>query len=369
MRLPTVFVSLAFIALALSTVPPGASAHLIQISAPHVSEPGVVFDGTLSSREYAATFFDSDSNMLVSLQHSGGNLYIGLEAQGVGWIGIRLISSVAGLNYTNVIFGGVGPSGPYIEDAMFDGWEVHSDLLMGATDDVVAWSASEGGGNTTLEIEVPLNSGDPNDQMFEPGGTYWAVLAYNATSDDLADPDTAHSHPIALYIEPEPLPSVPTRISLEVSQILSMNEETELTAVLRTDAGKPVSGVLVIFVLKATFGSVELERSRTNLMGKAFGLYAPRGPGEVELIAAFTGAPGIAGSETSMRLSIQSSSLRSVPLVVYIGALVGVVVGPIWLTYCFVLYNLLRISKGGKEMSKGARGAGFPVAKKGDVVK
>jgi len=57
------------------------------------------------------------------------------------------------------------------------------DEELGGTNDIVAFGGREEGGTTTIEFQIPLDSGDANDKPLSPGSTYSVILA-RGTADE-----------------------------------------------------------------------------------------------------------------------------------------------------------------------------------------
>jgi hypothetical protein len=60
------------------------------------------------------------------------------------------------------------------------------DEELGGTDDIVAYGGQETGGRTTIEFQIPLDSGDAYDKALVPGESYVVLLAMGSTDELLA---------------------------------------------------------------------------------------------------------------------------------------------------------------------------------------
>jgi hypothetical protein len=47
----------------------------------------------------------------------------------------------------------------------------------------VAYGGREEGGTTTIEFQIPLDSGDANDKPLSPGSTYPVLLAWGTVDE------------------------------------------------------------------------------------------------------------------------------------------------------------------------------------------
>lgn len=142
-----------------------------------------VIDGVVDPSEYHHQL--SLEGMSVHWSNHDGRLFMGLVSPGKGYVAVGLdpVDRKAGGNY---IIGYVADGEAVVVDHAGTRGNLHeADVDLGGTDDLIAFAGSEGGGGTTIEFVIPLDSGDPFDRPLTPGGTYTLLVAYQNTRDDL----------------------------------------------------------------------------------------------------------------------------------------------------------------------------------------
>jgi hypothetical protein len=142
-------------------------------------EPGGgrwVFDGVISESEYdhqivlgpVAVFWANDET----------HLYVALEAQTEGWLGIGFDPDARMMGADFIIAS--YDTEPRIWDAYgqaLTGATHPPDTQIGGTFDIVAWAAVQDGPFFRFEALRPLDSGDPYDKPLERGQTYTIIVA------------------------------------------------------------------------------------------------------------------------------------------------------------------------------------------------
>jgi len=317
----------------------------------YVDAPTVV-DAILAAGEYPNAYTDVATTLTIHAQYSGNVLGIAIESPGRGWIAISLGAVLVGSNYTDLLTFALDNGTLRAIDQVDHGWEVHMDLAVGGTDDIIAAAATQTPAGLTLEFQIPLDSADDNDHHFRPNETYPFSLAYNATSTDLASPDTAHSTGLLIRIGPTPQFVRASPTVLRASSVdLVAGEPGTLAAVLRDADGNPVANHPVEFYLETTYGPLYLGLARTNSLGKAALEYEPRAPGTWTFFIAFRGSGQYLPSNQSVELVVLAPPALPAPLLpadTAIAFLVFAVVGGIWGTYLFVFSQLAGIRRAGR---------------------
>ncbi|MBI4672000.1 MAG: c-type cytochrome [Chloroflexi bacterium] len=165
---------------------------------------------------------------------------------------------------------------------------------------------------------------------------------------------------------------------LTVAQSTSAEGDTVLTATLKDDAGHPVQGVAIAFSRAALFGVVDLGTVKTDASGMA-ALVLPVAPSNgaplvaAQVIVAFKGEKGWNASEAKIVLEPREVAASSAdynarrvylsldePLLPPEGSLItpnppllptvilALVVGGVWATYGYVMYQVFGIWKRGR---------------------
>lgn len=148
-------------------------------------------DGNIGSAEYAQE--KSVGQFAVWWNNDAEHLYVAILAPTTGWVGIGLdpVNRMQGADY---IIAAVIENEPVIWDAFGMapvGPNHPEDTALGGTMDVVAFTATEEGGKTLVEFQIPLDSGDAYDKPLVPGETYPAIVAYS-NGDAFTAPHAAY---------------------------------------------------------------------------------------------------------------------------------------------------------------------------------
>ncbi len=106
-------------------------------------------------------------------------LYVALEAETTGWVGIGFDPEdrMKGANY---VIGAVEGDRVLAWDAYGRspvGADHPRDTKLGGQDNIVAYGGSEAAGVTRFEFQIPLDSGDTYDKPLSPGKVYTVVVA------------------------------------------------------------------------------------------------------------------------------------------------------------------------------------------------
>jgi len=101
------------------------------------------------------------------------DLSVKLSASTAGWVAVGFKPSV-GMKDANIIIGYVSNGNVFIRDDCGSGMMTHE---ADAIDNVTAKSGTEANGVTEINFKMPLDSGDPQDQVLVVGNTYNVILA------------------------------------------------------------------------------------------------------------------------------------------------------------------------------------------------
>ena len=159
--------------------------------------PLATIDGTVGAFEYAHTMADRATGMEVHWSNDAARLFIALVSPGTGWVALGLDpeNAMQGADYILVAVTG---ERVIAEDHFGTSRFGHS---LDERQDVLAATGIERNGRTTVEFVIPLDSQDAWDKSLSPGGTYTALLAFHASSDDLAARHTKRSR-VAITLDP-----------------------------------------------------------------------------------------------------------------------------------------------------------------------
>jgi len=180
------------------------------ITMPFVMNPVVVVDGSVGGNEYKGSYHETTTGMTVYFEQDGTNMYIALESNSTGWLGIGFGPTNTGMDEANMLIGYVEDSSGtlVLNDEFGQGWAHPSDISLGGTDNIVSKAGTQNAGKTIIEFTFPLATSDAYDYNLAQGSTYGFFLAYNQNKDDLTSFHTAFSPTIDLLIEsPKPLPT------------------------------------------------------------------------------------------------------------------------------------------------------------------
>ncbi|MBN1400014.1 MAG: hypothetical protein JXA74_04210 [Anaerolineae bacterium] len=151
-------------------------------------EPAFVWqpDGTVSADEYSSSV--ATAGVTFHWRTDGEFLYGALSADTRGWVSVGFDPDqrMQGANY---VYGwvkdgqaevmdmfGTRPSGPNSHPV---------DTELGGQSHILAFGGAEAGGTTTIEFQIPLDSGDANDKPLAVGETHTILLAFGP-GDDLS---------------------------------------------------------------------------------------------------------------------------------------------------------------------------------------
>jgi hypothetical protein len=139
-------------------------------------------DGVIGADEYART--TQAARVTFHWTNDDQFLYAAVSAETEGWVSVGLDPENR-MQGANFIFGYVQGGETSIADMYgTEPTAMHPpDEELGGTNDIVAFGGREEGGTTTIEFQIPLDSGDANDKPLSPGSTYSVILA-RGTADE-----------------------------------------------------------------------------------------------------------------------------------------------------------------------------------------
>jgi len=166
------------------------------------SAPAWRADGEIGPAEYRHE--RAVDRMAIWWANDGEFLYMAMLAPTSGWVAV-------GLDPTNRMQGA-----NFILGALVDGeakiWDAFGmapvgpnhpeDTELGGTMDVIAFEVVEKNGQTLVEFQIPLDSGDQYDKPLKPGETYPVIMAYG-DQDAFTSP---HAYRGATEITLDPAP-------------------------------------------------------------------------------------------------------------------------------------------------------------------
>jgi hypothetical protein len=127
------------------------------------------------------------------------SLELSMSAATTGWVGVGFdpTSQMEGANF---LLGYVENGSVEMRDDWGTGSFSHaSDTSLGGTSDLTVDGGTEDGGQTTLELTIPLDSGDQYDKPLTAGETYTVILASGADGAD----DFTSAHQVATSVSIE----------------------------------------------------------------------------------------------------------------------------------------------------------------------
>jgi hypothetical protein len=143
-----IIAALALLALAGTAYCGEPAAHKV----PVVPAGAPAIDGTIGSGEYAATFTDPGTGIIVSWQADTANLYCALQSPGKGWLAIGL--GAEGMNGADMAIAHVDSSGAWIvEEQLGKSFYRHS---RAEKQTLIAGIAKLAQGKTVMEFAIPL---------------------------------------------------------------------------------------------------------------------------------------------------------------------------------------------------------------------
>lgn len=232
-----------------------------------------------------------------------------------------------------------------------------------------AWSKSKGGTLNDDQIEAVV----AYLRGFAPAAAPTATAPTSASSPTL--PPTVNTPTPALSPTPSPT-AAPIKTTLTIVQSPGAAGGTVLTAILVQDNGVPVNGAVLAFSRSTTFGVIDLGTVKTDAKGSASLSLVTLPPNARQVIAAFKGDDKLLASETKIALEPPAASLsgnpdpRNIslsveePLLAPEGSLItpnppllptailALVVGGVWATYGYVLYQVFNIWKTGRSIPR-----------------
>ena len=140
-------------------------------------------DGVISAGEYAHSA--SAGRMTVHWINDGSFLYIALQARTSGWLSIGFDPDRTHRG-ADIIIGAVSNGQAVLLDSYGTserGTYHTADTELGGEDNIAAFGGTSSGGVTTIEFQLPLDSGDGYDKVLQPGTTVPVILAYGVSSD------------------------------------------------------------------------------------------------------------------------------------------------------------------------------------------
>jgi hypothetical protein len=146
-------------------------------------------DGAIGFGEYRNVLVDPETGMTLLWQNDATTLYVGLVSPGTGWsaVGFGAENKMAG---ANIVIGAVTDGTLTLQDHFGSGPVSHREDKASS---LLQRAGTEFEGKTILEFALPLASSDPEDVSLGPGQDVVVILAFHATSDDLAKRHTGRS--------------------------------------------------------------------------------------------------------------------------------------------------------------------------------
>ena len=134
----------------------------------------VLFAGAL----YAQDFNKAEKKgFIVEWTVTGENLSVRLTAPTQGWLAIGF-GPEKKMQGANIIIAYVKNDELFIRDDYGNSQIAHKeDKSSGGTDNIISASGFEKDKTTTVEFQIPLDSGDTRDKALVPGNTYKIIIA------------------------------------------------------------------------------------------------------------------------------------------------------------------------------------------------
>jgi hypothetical protein len=108
---------------------------------------------------------------------NGTNLDCIMKSPSAGWVAVGLNSAAA--KDGNIFIGYVDGTGAHVRYDNMSSWPHAPNAVQNVTN----ISGSEAGGKTEIQFTIPLNSGDANNIILAPGGSYYIFGAYSSADD------------------------------------------------------------------------------------------------------------------------------------------------------------------------------------------
>ncbi len=113
----------------------------------------------------------------------GDSLKCILAATTAGWVAVGFDNGIQ-MNNANFIIGYVTTGGAFLRDDFGNGTTTHvSDIVLAGSYDIASEAGKEEGGKTIIAFSIPLNSGDINDRVLLPTGSYPIIFAKGSSDD------------------------------------------------------------------------------------------------------------------------------------------------------------------------------------------
>lgn len=114
----------------------------------------------------------------------GDDLVFRMSGPTTGWVAIGFDPTSA-MQGANFVLASVVDGGVVARDDYGVGRFSHApDTEIGGSDNITIISGSESEGRTTIELSIPLDSGDEYDKPLVAGSTYKIIWAYGQSNDD-----------------------------------------------------------------------------------------------------------------------------------------------------------------------------------------
>jgi hypothetical protein len=158
-------------------------------------------DGVIADGEYAHEV--GAGAVRVLWRNDAESLWLALVGETTGWVAVG-IDPENRMQGANFILGAVDGDTVSVWDAYGTApVGAHpTDESLGGTNDILAFGGTERDGQTIIEVQIPLASGDAYDQDLAPGQTY-AIIVAVGSADGF---DARHSYRGAAEIALDPAP-------------------------------------------------------------------------------------------------------------------------------------------------------------------
>lgn len=123
--------------------------------------------------------------ILLAWLPTDSTLSVQVTAPTTGWVAVGFDPDSIGMIHANILLGYWNEAGSVSRDDWGNATSSHrADTLLGGTDDIAAFAATEASGATTVEFTIPLVSGDAYDKPLSIDSTYAVILAYGPDGAD-----------------------------------------------------------------------------------------------------------------------------------------------------------------------------------------
>jgi hypothetical protein len=157
-------------------------------------------DGKIAPGEYAKSFKHDKSGFTLYWSIVGDTLYLGLEGESKGWIGISFLDEKTDKKKgsDSYLF--------YMEGGKLVALDMHQtkrtgapalDEKEGGKNSILAAAATYEGERWTVEFSRKLKTGEPTDMDITPGKKFFLMLAHS----DKMDPKEEHKKTARWYVE------------------------------------------------------------------------------------------------------------------------------------------------------------------------